>query len=209
MRKHSKKLSKRVRLQNVILAHNRVIAAVVVILGIALIGYFGYFRSSAATYNSSYSVSVQSRHGCMLAGRVWDAEKDKCLAKCKVTKVEYVQPKGRPMQGHCVSYVAPEVTPEKCITDLHRYYIDNIGCSRRSDQENTNEAKQCIDGYPNYVADRDGRDKCIVPEIVHAQTGNGSGKVGSGTPSGAPAPVVNTPPATEQIGRASCRERVS
>ncbi|CAN5159754.1 hypothetical protein BH09PAT3_BH09PAT3_1530 [soil metagenome] len=169
--------------------------ALLIVVAVCAMGYYGYVKSNADTFNGAYSVGVQSALGCKLSGRVY--ENNDCKDKCKYPGgSEFKKTDGKPARGYCTKYVNTEMTAQRCIVELHRYYISDVGCSRRGNQENTNESPQCIPGYPNYVADAT-TDRCIPQTIVGANTGSGAGSVGTGTPTGTPAtPTAPTTPTT-------------
>jgi hypothetical protein len=161
------------------------VAALVVVLAVSGLGYFGYVQSSANT--TPYEVAVSSEEGCKLAGRKWEG--GDCKKECRHTGVAgntYKQTNGKPVRGYCSAAVNTNIDISRCNNDLHRKYVKEIGCSRRPAQLNTNDANQCIPPFDNYVAENN-TDKCIQLTIVNtgqdtpgAGGGSGGGNGGNG-----------------------------
>lgn len=164
---------------------HHILIAVLVISGFAGLGAYRVFMSSAAT---QYSIGLRetktsngvSVTGCWLAGRVWDesaAAGEKCKDKCRINGIELVPrdaAKDRP--AYCKGHVAlanEKTTEDACVNQQHRWWINNLGCARKANQENANEAKRYCPNtkFPNYVAENT-VDRCIAATI--ADTGGGS-----------------------------------
>lgn len=181
MRLHLKKLNSRG------VAHHALIALLVVVT-VAGIGAYRVWQSSAATVNSEHIVKVATEDGCWLAGRKYDAAKADCTNTCRSAAAGNFKTKvgsDGTTRGFCTEAVAESMSAEDCTITLHRFYIKEIGCARRVDQDNTNSARQCLPGYPNYVAEN-ARDKCIAAKI-------------------APTPAPDTAPKTDTISKEQCK----
>lgn len=158
------------KLDNRGVAHHALIALIVVV-SIASFGAWRVWSSSAATVSDSYLIRVTNEKGCELAGRKWDVALNDCTNTCRTNAGVYktvIGSDGKP-KGFCSLAVAETMSAEECTLTLHRYYVYERGCAKRVDGDNTNNAKQCLPGYPNYIAEA-GKDKCVVATIAPPTT---------------------------------------
>lgn len=163
------------KLNSVGFTHHALIA-LFVMFSVAGIGAYRVWQSSAATVNSENLVKVVTENGCWLAGRTYDTTKKDCANTCRNAAAGTFKTKvgsDGTTRGFCTNAVAETMTAEDCTVTLHRYYVTEIGCARRVDQDNTNNARQCLPGYPNYVADG-AKDKCVAATIAPAPTTSSS-----------------------------------
>lgn len=151
--------------------NKKVLVAILVISLIAGVGSLQVWRSSAATYNKSYSVFVTTNSkGCYLAGRAWDSTTNKCKdAVCRDAADIYKTKIGSDgiARGYCEGHIWVTTNVAGCINTYHRYYVTEVGCARRADRDMEENAKQCIPGYPTYVS-KDAGDTCIAPKVTTA-----------------------------------------
>lgn len=156
------------RLNSSGVAHHALIAFFVV-FAVAGVGAYRVWQSSAATLNSAYILTVNNEVGCKMSGRKWDAANNNCMTVCRPNADPYKTVIGADgnQKGFCAKAVAETISKEDCILTLHRYFLVDRGCATRVDGDNTNNAQQCLPGYPNYVAES-GRDKCVAATIVTA-----------------------------------------
>lgn len=157
------------------IGHHALIA-LMVITGFAAFGAYRVFSSSAAT---NYSIGLRETRpvrdspelvsGCWLAGRVWDekaAAAEKCKDTCRITGTVLVPrdvKTDRPAycKGHVA--IANENTTQKSCNKQHRWWITNLGCARKANQErNANAKRHCPDlRFPAYKADTK-VDRCVA-----------------------------------------------
>ena len=191
-------------------AHHALIAFLVV-TAIASFGAYRVFWSSAAT---QYSIGISEERtvnnisvtGCYLSGRVYKADApdgQKCKDTCRVDSAVFVprdNAKDRP--GYCKGYVALEgdnTTEDICVNNQHRWWIKNLGCARKADQENANDAKRLCPNpdYPNYKAEAT-IDKCIAPDLVN------TGKDTPGSDGTNPPTPNNPSQPTDKMAKGTC-----
>ena len=92
---------------------------------------------------------LSKREVCELSGLTWNASKKECRNKCVSGKLWRDLSTKR---YYCTGHVAPRGTKENCENKLHRKWL-GTGCARVKDQKDTNNARQCLPGYPYYNAD--------------------------------------------------------
>ena len=156
------------RLDSSGVAHHALIALIVVV-SIASFGAWRVWQSSAATVSDSSLIRVTNEKGCELAGRKW--VNNDCTKECRTNAAPYKTVVGSDGEnkGFCAKAVAETMGKEECVNTLHRYYVYERGCAVRVDGDNTNNAKQCLPGYPNYVAEG-GKDRCVAATVVQETT---------------------------------------
>lgn len=140
------------KLNNQGMSHHLLMMVVVALL-VASFGAYRVYTSRANSISAQYAVAVTTEKGCTLAGRKWSSLGcgSTCpagVAKLSVNNIPY-----------CKGYVSTTVDSQYCIDGYHRYYVKNVGCARRVDQQSVNNAPQCVPGYPKYVV-HEGFDKC-------------------------------------------------
>jgi hypothetical protein len=167
----------------------------IVVTSVAGVGAYEVSKSHADVAGdvANYTVTVGSDDGCWLVGRVWSS--GACQAKCRTGAGTYsVNPRGTTYAHYCPNAIATNIEATTCIATLHRMYVQNVGCARRTDQTvSLNNAHQCtgwtppvgaasdgniykrahISTYPNYVVDYSGAtDKCIAIAVAPTSTAN-------------------------------------
>lgn len=160
-------------------ASHQLLVAILLVTSFASFGAWRVFNSQAAS--SQYAISIASEAGCDLAGRTYDPNdksENKCQSKCQkadVVFVKYDSNAKRP--AYCKGYIATDIEQTRCIEQLHRVYINNLGCARKANQNSSNNSKYCPDKlFPNYIAEGS-TDRCIADKIVttpQSQSSNSS-----------------------------------
>ncbi len=130
------------------------IPAVLVIVGVASYGSYRVMNSYAATSDSVLQLGTEK--GCWLSGRVWGKTGSKdttlgCAKTCRITGTTYIE-KTANHPGFCKGHIAVSFTPERCTKDLHRYYVESLGCGRKPNQKDAVAKDYCQPGYPYYNA---------------------------------------------------------
>lgn len=171
---------------------NQILLAVLVVSTFAGIGAYQVFQSSAAsTYIYSVGSSAENGKGCRLAGRAF--VNNECQPKCRINGTKFIpydSAKKRP--AYCQGHVSLNIDEKKCITELHRIYLNNLGCARKVDQENKNDVKlYCQPDYPNYLA-QGNTDRCLADQLIPQNDPTGDSRGG------------NEQPATDQISKEQC-----
>lgn len=127
-----------------------VLAAVIVVVGMASFGVYQVVSGSAATRKGV--ISIRTSEGCWLAGRKWDSKANKCLAKCRNSDTKFN--KNASDGGFCSGHVWIMSNVDFCTDRLHRYYLSDVnGCARKRSQADGRSELYCQPGYPYYNAD--------------------------------------------------------
>lgn len=155
------------KLNNSGVAHHALVA-LLLIAGFASFGAWRVFSSSASS--SQYVVPVNEALGCDLSGRVYDDKStrdNKCQPKCKNADAKYIAYDSKTKRpAYCQGHINTEMSQAQCIDQLHRAYVDNLGCARKANQDSSNKSKYCPNpAYPNYVAEGN-VDRCIADKVV-------------------------------------------
>lgn len=160
--------------------HYVLLIAVLFVSAIAWYGSYMLMHSNADTVANV--VAVTDENGCHLSGRVYDLAKKDCTNTCRhpnADGVTFKKTTTTPVRGYCTTFVSPinqddpGAAQKRCTDTLHRIFIKDIGCARKSDQENANESRLCpLPDFPNYVADGN-VDRCIAQTIAKAPTPGG------------------------------------
>lgn len=155
---------------------HHVLVAVMVVSIFAGLGSYKVFMSSAA---SQYTYEVGSTgKGCQLSGRKWS--NNDCKPECRISGTKYIpynSAEKRP--AYCQGHVSLNIDEAKCVNELHRYYLNNLGCARKADQENQNGSFYCQPNYPNYKAEGN-TDKCVANTVQEEPGGCPQGTVKDG-----------------------------
>jgi hypothetical protein len=138
------------------------IAAILIVVGVGLYGVYQLVASHADSLNSV--VGISSEEGCYLAGRVWNSTG--CTQHCRNGNDSLLTPitVNGTTRKYCKGAVNTNIDQNTCVNGLHRRYVSNIGCSKRLDGDNTNNARQCVVGFPYYVATDGTTDYCKAPD---------------------------------------------
>jgi hypothetical protein len=157
-------------------AHH-VLIAILVIAVVAGFGAYQVFNSSAAT---NYSIGLRETRpvrgspnlvsGCWLAGRVWSDQAtagEKCKDTCRIEGTALVPRDAKTDRpAYCKGHVAVanENTTQRTCNELHRWWIVNLGCARKANQENSSNAQRHCPN-PNFPAYEAGTtvDRCVAP----------------------------------------------
>lgn len=108
-----------------------------------------------AQVNPTYVVAVQNQQGCILAGRPWNSTNSNCGSSCRNNQGNYTHITGSDgiSRGYCTKAIAESISDNLCVNSYHRYYVKQVGCSRRPNQDvNKLNARQCQPAYPKYKA---------------------------------------------------------
>lgn len=130
------------------------IPAVLVIVGVASYGTYRVMNSYADT--KAGIVQLNSEQGCWLTGRVWNKASAKtatptCTKTCRVAGTEFVS-KSADHLGYCKGHIVMSFTVDRCTKELHRYYVEQVGCGRKPNQKDAVATAYCQPGYPYYNA---------------------------------------------------------
>lgn len=162
------------------------IPAILIVVGVASFGTYKVMNSFADT--KAGIVQLNSEKGCWLAGRVWGKSSPKDAAKgctkvCRLNNVNFVE-KTNEHLGFCKSHIAIAFTAEHCTKDLHRYYVEQVGCARKPNQKDAVAADYCIPGYPYYNANytNEAEDKTSVVDFCEQNKKVAQKNEAKGTP---------------------------
>lgn len=162
-------------------AHWIIPALVVVVIGgigaYLVVGSHADATSDIA--NPKFTLSANTKDGCWLAGRKW--VNNQCAysavgatTACREPSIS-VYALSNAKVGYCTKAVNTTISKATCIGTYHRLYVQDVGCSRRIDQTNNNDASQCLaaedpsNPYKNYVAQGEATDHCTAAgTVIHA-----------------------------------------
>lgn len=144
--------------------HLLLVLMLVFVVGAAVIGARRIYLLHAQV-NPTYVVAVQNRDGCILSGRPWNNTTSACGQSCRVNQGSYTHRTGSDgiSRGYCAKAIAESIADNTCVNTYHRFYVREVGCSRRPNQDvNKDNAPQCQPAYPRYMATAN-PNNCIAP----------------------------------------------